>query len=141
MTDAEERIGGGAIDSAVEAAKQAREAAVSVEQLVDAIATFMKYSPTPDNEVSAPDVTVKEMKATLAVAKSHSFTIAAKELGVSQPGLSRQVQRVEHAYGIEIFDRSSKSTPITKQGQIILEAFQESVNMLARSMSAIKQLA
>ncbi len=81
------------------------------------------------------------MRAVLAVAKLGSFTLAARELGVSQPGLSRQVQRAEKLYGIDLFDRSVKQSPITPSGRIVIEAFNDALNALARSTEAVRHLA
>ncbi|MDG0865457.1 helix-turn-helix domain-containing protein [Candidatus Lucifugimonas marina] len=140
MTELEQRIGGGAIESAVEAAKLASDAARTTEQLIEALATFMQYNPDDDDQITVPNVTVKEMKSTLAVARLGSFTEAAKAMGVSQPGLSRQVQRVEKIYGFKIFDRSVRSSPITPRGTLIIEAFSDSLSSLARSQSAVDKL-
>jgi predicted DNA-binding protein (UPF0251 family) len=140
MNELEQRIGGGAIESAVEAAKLASDAARTTEQLIEALATFMQYNPDDDDQITVPNVTVKEMKSTLAVARLGSFTEAAKAMGVSQPGLSRQVQRVEKIYGFNIFDRSVRSSPITPRGTLIIEAFRDSLSSLARSQSAVDKL-
>ena len=87
-----------------------------------------------EDESSAPNVTVKEMKAALAVAKTSSFTVAAKGLGMSQPGLSRQIQRVEKAYGMDIFYRRTGGAEVTPGGSLVLEAFSDALNALARSV-------
>ena len=85
-------------------------------------------------------MTVTEIRAALAEAKLGSFTMAAKELGVSQPGLSRQVQRVEKLYGFDLFDQSVKKAPVTPSGLVVLEAFNETLNALARSVEAVRHL-
>ena len=74
------------------------------------------------------------------MAKTGSFTVAAKELGVSQPGLSRQVQRVEKLYGFDLFDRHVKGSPVTPRGRLVLEAFNDALNALARSVEATRHL-
>ncbi len=86
------------IDSALEAVRAASAATQKAEQQIEAFATFAKFDPNTEDQASVPNVTVKEMKAVLAVARAGKFTEAAKSLGVSQPGLSRQVLRVEKAY-------------------------------------------
>ncbi|MCH8950231.1 MAG: LysR family transcriptional regulator, partial [Chloroflexi bacterium] len=106
------------------------------EQQIEAFATFVKFDPSTEDQATAPSVTVKEMRAALAVAKTSSFTVAAKELGVSQPGLSRQVQRVEKVYGFNLFDRRARSAPPTPRGALVLEAFSDALNALARSVEA-----
>ena len=139
-TEAAGRIFSGVIDSALEAVRAASVATQKAEQQIEAFATFAMFDPTTAVESSAPDVTVKEMKAALAVAKIGSFTRAAKNLGLSQPGLSRQVQRVEKAYGTDIFYRRGGGAEVTSAGSLVLEAFNDTLNALARSVEAARKL-
>ncbi len=118
--EAEGRIVGGVIDSALEAVKAAGVATREAEKQIEAFATFVRFDPDTEDQALAPNITAKEMKAALAVAKRGSFTEAAKELGVSQPGLSRQVPRVEKLYGFDFFNRSVRSSPVTPSGRTVL---------------------
>ena len=140
MAETEGRIVSGVIDSALKAVKAASKATRKAEQQIEAFATFVKFDPSTEDQATAPSVTVKEMRAALAVAKTSSFTEAAKELGVSQPGLSRQVQRVERLYGFNLFDRHVKGSPVTPRGMLVLEAFNDTLNALARSVEAARHL-
>ncbi len=140
MAEAEGRIVSGVIDSALKAVKAAGAATHEAEQQIEAFATFVRFDPSTEDQASAPTVTVREMRAALAVAKTSSFTVAAKELGVSQPGLSRQVQRVEKLYGFNLFDRHVKGSPVTPRGMLVLEAFNDTLNALARSVEAARHL-
>ena len=139
-TEAAGRIFSEVIDSALEAVRAASAATQKAEQQIEAFATFAMFDPTTEVESSAPNVTVREMKAALAVAKTSNFTKAAKELGVSQPGLSRQVQRVEKAYGTHIFYRRGGGAEVTPAGSLVLEAFNDALNALARSAEAARKL-
>jgi len=138
--EAEGRIVGGVIDSALKAVKAAGIANSEAEKQVAAFAAFIQFEPNTEDQASAPNVTVTEIRAALAEAKLGSFTMAAKELGVSQPGLSRQVQRVEKLYGFDLFDQSVKKAPVTPSGLVVLEAFNETLNALARSVEAVRHL-
>lgn len=140
MAEPEARIAAGVIDSALKAVKSANAATTEAEHQIEAFATFVRYAPTAQDQSNVPNVSVKEMLAALAVARLGSFTKAAIELGVSQPGLSRQVQRVEKDYGFDIFDRSVRAVPATPRGQLVLEAFNDALNALARSAEAARRL-
>jgi DNA-binding transcriptional LysR family regulator len=48
------------------------------------------------------------MTTFVAVARTGSMTAAAAELGISQPGVSRQIQRLEEEIGIPLVDRGSR---------------------------------
>ena len=140
-TEAAGRIFSGVIDSALEAVRAASVATQKAEQQIEALATYAMFDPITGNESGAPNVTVKQMKAALAVAKTSSFTEAANGLGMSQPGLSRQIQRVEKAYGINLFYRRGTGAEVTPGGGLVLEAFNDALNALARSVEAATKLA
>ena len=139
-TEAAGRILSGVIDSALEAVRAASVATQKAEQQIEAFAIFAIFDQTTDAGSSAPSISTSEMKGALAVAKTGSFTVAAKELGMSQPGLSRQVQRVEKAYGIKVFSRRGGGVEITPGGSLVLEAFNDALNALARSVEAARKL-
>ena len=140
MAKAEGRIVSGVIDSALKAVKTAGKAAREAEPQIEAFATFVRFDPSAEDQATAPNVSIREIRAALAVAKTGSFTVAAKELGVSQPGLTRQVQRVEKLYGFDLFDRHVKGSPVTPRGRLVLEAFNDALNALARSVEATRHL-
>ena len=139
-TDAEGRAVGGVIDSALEAVKAATFATQEAEKKIEAFASFVRFEPKTEDQSSAPDLSAKEMRAALAVAKTGQFTTAAKSMGLSQPGLSRQIQRVEKAYGTKIFRRRGSGAEVTAEGSLVLEAFNDVLNTLGRSVEAINKL-
>jgi molybdate transport repressor ModE-like protein len=56
-----------------------------------------------------------------AVAAKGSFTLAAKELGVSQPAVSQNIAELEKSLGTELFIRSRGSVSLTASGNSFLE--------------------
>ena len=140
MTKSEERITSGVIDGVLKTARASAKAARAAEQQAEALAAFTNYTPTDKELAAVPDVGIKEMLAVLGVARLGSFTKTAIELGVSQPGLSRQVQRVEKVFGFDLFDRGTKGAPVTPRGQLVIESFTEALSILARSVKAAKHL-
>ncbi len=61
-------------------------------------------------------ITIDQCRYVLALAHHLHFGRAAKELGITQPSLSIQVQKVEEMLGVIIFDRSKKPILITSIG-------------------------
>jgi DNA-binding transcriptional LysR family regulator len=56
-----------------------------------------------------------------------SFSAAARELSISQPAVSFQIQKLEHDLGIRLINRNLKKISITKAGRRVLE-FAETIN-------------
>lgn len=62
-------------------------------------------------------VSLRQIRAFLAVARHRSFTRAARELSVSQPALTVQVRGFEEHVGLRLFDRDSRGVRITRAGR------------------------
>jgi len=63
-----------------------------------------------------PDLSSRELLAVCTIAEYGSFMAASLTLNVSQPALTRTVQRVEKAIGLELFQRSTRRVEITPAG-------------------------
>jgi LysR family transcriptional regulator, carnitine catabolism transcriptional activator len=65
-------------------------------------------------------LTPQQLSAFLRLARTGSFSGAARQLGVSQPALSRTVQQLEEVIGQRLFDRTTRSVALTPTGQELL---------------------
>ena len=65
----------------------------------------------------APIVELKEMHAALAVADELHFTRAAEKLNLTQSALSRQIQQLESALGVQLFERGTRRVELTDAGE------------------------
>jgi DNA-binding transcriptional LysR family regulator len=86
--------------------------------MLHAIAMRFRHSalvPLGGTEARPMDTWILE--AVLLVADRGSFTIAAQELGISQPGLSRQIQKLERSLGVPLFVRAHDGVRLTAAGQ------------------------
>lgn len=63
-----------------------------------------------------------------AVVRHRGFAAAAKHLGVSRSGVSLQIAALEEAFGVQLFDRSTRPPQLTFEGRTFL---QRSRNLLA----------
>ncbi|MBR8222365.1 LysR family transcriptional regulator [Burkholderia ambifaria] len=64
-----------------------------------------------------PDLSSRELQAVCTIAECGSFMAASITLNVSQPALTRTVQRVEQAIGLDIFRRTTRRLEITAAGE------------------------
>lgn len=69
------------------------------------------------NRSAIPDLSSRELQAVCTIAEYGSFMAASLTLNVSQPALTRTVQRVEQAVGLELFRRTTRRIEITPAGQ------------------------
>ena len=61
----------------------------------------------------------------IAVAKTGSFTQAAEEIGISQPALSRSIQKLESIVGEPLFERQPRGIKLTQLGSFLLVRAQQ----------------
>ena len=61
----------------------------------------------------------------LAVADTLNFTRASERSFVSQPALTKAIQRLEEAVGGRLFDRTKNSVQLTELGQVMLPNFRQ----------------
>lgn len=62
---------------------------------------------------------VNHLKAFFEVAKAKSFTLASKQLNVSQPTLSMQVKSLEKRFAVPLIKRNKKTFELTEEGTIV----------------------
>ncbi|MGX1741686.1 LysR family transcriptional regulator [Bosea sp. NPDC055353] len=66
------------------------------------------------------DVSLRQIKAFVAVARLNSFTRAAALLHVAQPTLTVQIRKLEEALSVRLFERTSRSVTLTQTGRDLL---------------------
>ena len=77
----------------------------------------------------------------LAVAEEKHFGRAAKRLGMSQPPLTDQIQTLEQALKVKLFERSRRGTTLTAAGAAILPAVRKFAEQLERLELAVREAA
>lgn len=72
----------------------------------------------------------------VAVAQTRHFTRAAEMLGISQPPLSQQIQRLEREVGTPLLHRLTRGVELTEAGEAF---YQDACQILAQSDAALEK--
>lgn len=60
------------------------------------------------------------LRSFVAIAESGSFTKAATMLGITQPGVSAQIKRLQVLLGCDLFNRSGSELKLSPQGEVVV---------------------
>ncbi|MGL4564707.1 MAG: LysR family transcriptional regulator, partial [Halioglobus sp.] len=63
----------------------------------------------------------RQLAHALTLARHRNFRLAAEELHISQPALTRSIMALEEVLGARLFDRLSSGVELTTAGAIVLE--------------------
>jgi LysR family hydrogen peroxide-inducible transcriptional activator len=74
------------------------------------------------------NISLKQLRYYLVAARHDSLRQAARELKISQPSLSAQLQKLEELLGVELFERSRGGVNLTPLGRDLLPQAQQAVN-------------
>lgn len=74
-----------------------------------------------------------------AVARIGSFTRAARELGVTQAAVSRQIHLLEEGFGFPLFQRLHRSIELTDQGRVLSAAATSGFNLIADAIEDLRK--
>ena len=64
-------------------------------------------------------MTLKQLEAFVRIANNKSFTLAAKELFITQPTVSAYINNLEEELGARLFDRTTKEVQLSEEGDSI----------------------
>jgi DNA-binding transcriptional LysR family regulator len=84
---------------------------------------------------------LRHLRYFLVVGESLSFAIAAAQLRVAQPALSRQVQVLEDGIGVDLMKRSPRGVTFTAERRLILEEAGELLKRAEGSVEKVRALA
>lgn len=79
---------------------------------------------------------IRQMRYFISLAEALCFSVAAKNLHITQPALSKQIADLEAEIGVKLFIRNTRSVELTAAGASLLK---DAVEIVADSDDAINQ--
>lgn len=76
----------------------------------------------------------------LSLVRLNSFTLAAKELEITQPALSKRIKRLEIIIGSRLIDRDGSHLALTQAGKMLAEKAPQIINNINTSIQEIRDL-
>ncbi|MBN8927562.1 MAG: LysR family transcriptional regulator [Rhodospirillales bacterium] len=81
-----------------------------------------------------------DLKAFVTVAELGSFVRTAKALNLSQPALSRRIQKLEQALGVTLLERSSRHVALTMVGRDFAPKVRQMIDAFETSLLGLQDL-
>ena len=66
-------------------------------------------------------IELEQLKQLIAFATHGTLSKAAEELYISQPALSRSIQKLEKTLGVELFDRKKNKMELNQNGKTVIQ--------------------
>jgi len=83
---------------------------------------------------------LRQLEYFVTVVDQASFTRAAEELHVAQPGVSAQIRQLEREFGQELLDRSGRTVRPTQAGEAVLRYAREALGAADGARHAVDEL-
>lgn len=85
------------------------------------------------------NVTLRQLRAFVAVGRTESFTLAAESMFITQSALSGLIRDFEQALGLRVVDRSTRRTSLSDLGRDLYPLVEKILNDLDRVMDEVAQ--
>ena len=82
-------------------------------------------------------VSLRELRLLLAVSRSGSILGAAREIGLTQPAVSKAIADLEGTLNVELFDRTNRGVEPTPHGRVLM---QHAFTVLEQMRQAVEEL-
>ncbi len=83
---------------------------------------------------------LRQLRYYIKVAETLNFSIAAKQLSITQSTLSQQISQLENEMGHQLFQRNSHKVMLTEAGQTLLPYARDTLNSASTCVQRMKDL-
>lgn len=80
----------------------------------------------------------RHLDAFSAIARARSFKVAAEQLNLTQPAISKTLKELEIILGVVVMDRSRSGVSLTPQGEVFLQFAEQSTAALRHGLRSIR---
>ena len=87
------------------------------------------------------NISARDIRAFLAVARTLSFSQAAQQIHLSQSALSTLIGKLEAAFGARLFDRTTRAVALTAAGAVFASHADQVLSDLERTATAVRDVA
>ena len=87
------------------------------------------------------DLSIRHLRALVAVAEYRNFAAAATDLGISQPTLTRTVRKAEDMLSVTLFTRTTRRVALTAAGREFMPMAERLLSDLGLGIRNIRELA
>jgi len=94
----------------------------------------------PDGLDLDRSVTLRQLRTFKTVADLSSFSLAARQLRLSQPSISYQVKELEEAIGMPLLDRLGKKVQLTEAGSVLYSYARRALDVLDEASLALEEM-
>ena len=84
--------------------------------------------------------TLSRIHIFVEVARHESFAGAARELGITASAVSKQVQNLEHALKVKLFNRTTRNVALTEEGALFFERTRHALDDIEEAKEQLNDL-
>ena len=99
------------------------------------------HHPSAHGRSPGRNLSVRQMRAFVAIGRLKSFTQAARLLHSTQPALSARIRELEVALDLRLFDRNTRSVRLTQAGEDLLPVVAQVLADLGSLLERAKDVA
>ncbi|MZQ87661.1 LysR family transcriptional regulator [Frigidibacter albus] len=101
----------------------------------------MKCNELNDCYVGRMSIDLEDLRAFVATAEMQSFRAAAETIHLSQPALTRRIQKLEATLGVPLLERTTRRVSLTAVGRDFLPRARRLLDDLETSLMSVREIA
>src|SRR5690606_15024850 len=104
-----------------------------------AASSLFYHAPWAWRDGASMGIDLQYLRYFVEVARCGGVNAAARSLGVSQPTITRQLQRLEHEMGVQLLQRGANGATLTPVGQKVLAGARRTLREADRMLACAAQ--